>query len=435
MATIRNCLKCEVCNTITLVRIQIGWLDSHPIRYNCGNCGILISGIANFDQKNIDYNLSFQNAIRVDETEAKYYIEISGELLTKKVEKCKKEKFPLCPPPFFESFWKMGNENYEIFKKNTVQFNYFIKEKWPKLRRINELYLNDKKEYLVKELKKVFPKCQFSVDNELTILMGMHQLNIYCFYPVINKNFFKKITSFLFNNILNLTNTQKSELEKLLEDFKEKKLFKEYNLIIFKEIENFVENFQFLIPVFGLQFYKEVPEDFKDNCGISTATFEDLKQFYLDCYESIGDLLRIIIAFNNLKHRGDFEICLPIRRDVSTLSNLDEKTKGVKIEYVTGREAFDILISLKLNNKIRNAIAHNRYKYDGINQLIYILKLDGTISDTIYLIDFVEECLYFFWSHINILELIYQCEKINFIKDGNIPINIEYISENNPLSF
>ena len=94
MVTIRNCLKCEVCNTVTLVRIQIGWLDSHPIRYNCGNCDILISGIANFDQKKIDYNLSFQNAIRVDETEAEYYIEISGELLTKKVEKCKKGKFP-----------------------------------------------------------------------------------------------------------------------------------------------------------------------------------------------------------------------------------------------------------------------------------------------------------------------------------------------------
>ena len=435
MATIRNCLKCEVCNAVTLVRIQIGWLDSHPIRYNCGNCGILISGIANYDQKNIDYHLSFKNALRVDETQAEYYVEISGELLTKKVENCKKGEPPLYTPPFFESLWKMGNENYDLFKKSTLQFNCFIKEKWPKLRRINELYFNNKKEYLVEELKKVFPKCTFYVDNDLTNLMGVHQLNVYCLYPVISKNFFKKITGFLFNNILDFTNTQKSELEKLLEDFRKKGLFKEYNLTIFKEITKFIENFQFLIPAFGLQFYKEIPEDFKENNGISTTTFEDLKQFYLDCYESIGDLLRIIVAFNNLKHRRDFKKCLPIRRDVLVLSDFDKKTKGEKIDYITQGESFDILISLKLNNKIRNAIGHNRYKYDGLNQLITAFNLDGTVSDTVYLIDFVEECLYFFWSLINISELIYQCEKINLIKDGNIPINKEYFSKDNPPSF
>ena len=331
----------------------------------------------------------------------------------------------------------MGDKNYELFKKKTIQFNYFIKEKWPKLRRINELYINNEKKYLVKELKKIFPHCMFPIDNDLTILMGLHQLNIYCFSSVISKNFFQKITDFIFNNILILTNTCKSELEKLLADFDGQKLFKIYDSTIFKIIDNFVKVFQFLIPVFGLQFYKEKqPENFKDEYGISTTTFEDLKQFYLDCYESLGNLLRIIVAFNNLQQRGNFETCISIRRDVLILSDFDEKiTKGQKIDHITKAEPFDILVSFILNNKIRNAIAHNRYDYNGVSQLITAFKTDGNISDTVYLIDFVEECLNFFWTFINIFELVYQFEKINLMKKGNVPLNKEYFLKNVELSF
>ncbi len=42
--TNRSFLKCEVCGAITLMRLQAGWPEEHPLRVPCGRCGILISG-------------------------------------------------------------------------------------------------------------------------------------------------------------------------------------------------------------------------------------------------------------------------------------------------------------------------------------------------------------------------------------------------------
>ena len=42
-------IRCEVCGCITRIRLQVGWLDEHPIAVTCGKCGISLKGKADED--------------------------------------------------------------------------------------------------------------------------------------------------------------------------------------------------------------------------------------------------------------------------------------------------------------------------------------------------------------------------------------------------
>ena len=103
---------------------------------------------------------------------------------------------------------------------------------------------------------------------------------------------------------------------------------------------------------------------------MTTLSIEDLKQFYVDTYETLAETIDLIISFNNLVHRGDFEKRANRRRDIKTILIFAGQTKGKKIDFVAGSEAFDKLIYKTLNNRIRNALSHNSYKYDVSSQLL-----------------------------------------------------------------
>ncbi len=43
-------IKCQVCGSITRVRLQVGWQEEHPIVVACGKCGTSLSGSVKIGQ-------------------------------------------------------------------------------------------------------------------------------------------------------------------------------------------------------------------------------------------------------------------------------------------------------------------------------------------------------------------------------------------------
>ena len=43
-------IKCQVCRSITRVRLQVGWQEEHPIVVACGKCGTSLSGSVKIGQ-------------------------------------------------------------------------------------------------------------------------------------------------------------------------------------------------------------------------------------------------------------------------------------------------------------------------------------------------------------------------------------------------
>ncbi|NHM29019.1 YecA family protein [Neobacillus terrae] len=422
---VRQFLKCNVCESIIFVRTQLGWLEEYPIRVHCGNCGILISGKAYQDPFNGRFKITFDNSTNVPETNPDYYIEASGELLTEKLQHANFDnKYLYSLPPFFNALFSMGDENYDTFKQNTIGFLSKIKSDWPRVRRIFELFLTGKKEYLKKEVNKHLPVKQFPMNNELEYVRGVHHQYLFFLRPIINENFFKSITKFIWNEINEISKVEGKKLFELAKEFGDNGLLQRYNEKIFSLLTQFVDNFQYMLPVFGIQYLQK--NEYKNTKGITTASFEDLKQFYVDCFEVAGELIVLLISYNNLKYRKDFKLMKKKRKDVQLLENYLKLSKGARVEFLDGEENFDKLIIPTIDSSIRNAIGHNTYKYDGAKQeLTYYPKGKETTSDakTISLVDFIEKCWNLFQSINAMAELVYQTQKIYFVGKGNKPIN------------
>ena len=52
-------IRCEVCGCITRIRLQVGWLDEHPIAVTCGKCGISLKGKVKIGQDTLGLKFEF----------------------------------------------------------------------------------------------------------------------------------------------------------------------------------------------------------------------------------------------------------------------------------------------------------------------------------------------------------------------------------------
>ena len=81
-----NCyIKCQVCGKITRIRLQLGWLDEHPIVVTCGECGTSLSGKVKIRQDHPEFSFSFDNADIVTACASKAISEYADDFIRKKV--------------------------------------------------------------------------------------------------------------------------------------------------------------------------------------------------------------------------------------------------------------------------------------------------------------------------------------------------------------
>lgn len=103
---------------------------------------------------------------------------------------------------------------------------------------------------------------------------------------------------------------------------------------------------------------------------------------------------------------------------MTTLEELLEKSKGERLKFVDGSEPFDGPFTSALNNKLRNAIAHNSYTYERATQHISYYP-SGKIGQgemcTMALIDFARGCWNLHNRTIEMAELLYQTRKNGFV--------------------
>lgn len=411
-------LKCEVCGAVTRLRVQAGWLDSHPIRINCGTCGILIASRCDLDQINGTMKFVFDNANPCGNN-PNYYIESSGELITLKLKSYDNNYFM---PPFFNAMHSM-NDDMGIFKRNIVNFLNDSKEKWHIYRRVLDLSKNNQHEYLKQEIYKLLPERLYPCDNDLERLRAVHFLIFRMFYSLHDKEFIGKTMTDISSQIIKL-DTKK--LEALIRYYKDNNdMLSRYSEKVVDILNEFVSVFQFLIPAYGLTFYKDRNIDFS-LYGTTTCSFEDIKQFYLDAYEVIGDIILLPIGLNNIFYRGDFEKIndkMSSSPKVKKYYDLFKVTKGERSKFIDLNELFCKVTKIKLNGKLRNAIGHNDYTYNGITQEITYIpnSAQPNKKEHIYLIEFALECIQLIKGIIMIDEIIYQVRKCQYLYEGCKP--------------
>lgn len=412
--TQRTYLKCVVCNAITLTRLQAGWLDWHAIIVPCGRCGILISGKATFDPPNI--KLDLDNATRVDATQSDFYLEISGDLPAKLLHKMSEKNYIWSPPPFFQVTDGMGSlKTFERFKSQAITFLQLIENEWPRVRRIQELWNTGERGYLAQEVHALLPSKQWPMSNEAEMLRGVHMVMLRFFDPILPPSYYKPFTEELLTKLFKVATDHPEGFLDLITYFAPDELLGQYERAVFARFRAFVDLYRNLIPAYAAFFYvKPVPPD----VGITTVDFDTLKHFYADSYETLSEILPLALAYNNLSQRGDFRTMKKLRKDVVTLEDLIEKPKGERLKFVDGSEPFDGPFTSDLDNKLRNAIAHNAYAYDRATQHIDYYpsgKMGQGDMLTMTLIDFARACWNLQNRTLEVTELLYQTRKNGFV--------------------
>lgn len=423
MATVRQLLRCEVCGAVTLLRTQIGWLDQHPIRVHCGRCNILVSGIAEFDQHNAKSQFRFDNATRVTDVKPDYYLEASGELLTEKLQPYD-ELNPVATliPPFFHAAFGPMADRLEEFQERT---QVFLKRRteWPKVRRINELFRNGNHQYLAQEAHRFVPEAEFPMDNQLEVTRALHSLNMGYFNSLFDRSEMESTIQLINSTVNHLEQQDATSLFALATSFNDGGFLDHYEFKVFERMDQFNELFAFMIPIFSLHFYKEIPSDVASlGKGITTASFEDVKQFYFDSFEVLADIARLPLAYTNLVQRQDHQMMANLRKDCKTLDDWDILPSKVKrLDYIDGNGPFDRFVRSKMDHQLRNAIGHNSYRYDGASQLLSFSpngRRDSSSELSTSLLEVIKQCWGVFHSFLQLYVLVYKTRLVYYKTKG-----------------
>jgi hypothetical protein len=161
---------------------------------------------------------------------------------------------------------------------------------------------------------------------------------------------------------------------------------------------SFMDIYAYVLPAETYLYLKN-----KENTAtaISTCSFSDIKTFYQDAYETLGNLLFVPVCLDNIvlrKNHNSFEKayrnvkCYTGARDLSWYRSLNN---GTRINLYNDNEVFQQLIGFPANRLLRNGICHNNVKYDGVTQMItaYDQKPPEKVTVEMSLMDMAIDCI------------------------------------------
>lgn len=297
-------IKCQVCGTVTRIRLQVGLLKGHPVVVACCNCGTSMNGYVDINQECPGLRFQFENADEVqDNKDSRYVVECSGEFPTIKPH-TDSTGGRIALSPFMRYTSIMGRGRYEKFAQSISKLNNFC-DRWSQYKRIIDLYNHGNRTYLTAEIWKMLPKELFPCRNEFEISRAVHMIEVLYFIGVLRADIISDLS--LSTSVVHLAPEQLRILITFLNSHDGYSL-KQLQSSIYKIYDEFIKTYPFLIPALSLQYCDDGVVDY-DAEGSTTSSFDLIKQFSLDAYETLGNLLVVTVALNNINYRNNCNQC------------------------------------------------------------------------------------------------------------------------------
>lgn len=417
----RLLLKCKLCDSITLLRYQVGYGDIQIV-IPCGNCGCELRGRCTQDDENCALSFSFENAEQVMDGPANFVAQYSRELLSKKVEPYSIEA-EFAPSPFISmGSFLAAHHDHDSRIQRAMRFVDTGLPATDDIFDLIRLWENDKLEILYTKLNKMMPECPIEDMNHLQIGTRLHHMLVGLFSPLLPRKWNEEIE--LFPLISELIKSQRIQIFNCARYFEDQSFLASSESAIVTEVKKFLKIVPNILPAFALCDDAEFKNQLHER-GMFSISFEDLKTYYQNSYEVIADCCDCLIALNGIYHRGDFSALPSPVGDIKTLYDLEKsRSKIKKIEtFLPPEEKFSKLLTAPLHSHIRNAIGHTSVSYDPLTQMISFEDQHmGKIHvEQVYLTEFAYMCIENFCTLIYLLEIIYQLRKLPFIEMGDTP--------------
>lgn len=391
--TVNYFIKCPICGTITRMRSPAGYLYKSVVRIHCGKCGTLLSGEFISDNKNTRVRFTPLNCgVVEDSLTYEFEGQASGELLTTKIIKIDKNETDLRMPhslsPAMEALINISQVDFTYFIKFALHAEK-INEDWDNNRTLFDLYLNKQYNLILKNFSDDALKIGYTLNSNYNIMRYVY-FNYFNNYGGIFKN---KVLSDLLENVNNeFYHLNKAKLAEFINYIKETDSLNNITKKIFDISEQFVKIIKYLIPAISVMFYKNPSNIDETTHGMSTCSFADIKNFYLDTFECLANLCYIVKGLDNIQNRGQYDLF----NGKLTVETFRKLSNGSKIKALDINEKFSALFSLPTeSSQLRNAIGHNDYEYLNNEQIIeFIPNLkQPERKEKTYLLNVALECI------------------------------------------
>lgn len=426
---INKVVVCPICGKKTWLRIQDGgYLNEYPIRVNCMNCRALLKGTYVMDPSKKGRGLYMINAdiencdvvecgLNLTAKGVDYVAEISGELPCFNVRKYEGD----VPESIFLRW-----VSYLSDVQGMSRLSYFAKnmQEWKREKSVAFQLLDEGSiEYIAIALKNKIGDYQYECDNYLK--------SIHCLQEVVLEE-----TKYLF-----VSPEQDTSISLLYQKFSLLDQEQVRSLIMqMGGVEEILQLYRKAIEVFSgfMKIYPNIlPAETKlgftlctePDMGIATCSFEDLKSFYQDAYESLMALFVVPVCLDNIVERGNYSAF-----DSSTKGLFKQKKfwdlsddyhrylildNGMKIKRINRLSFFQNAVDIPANRFLRNGIGHNNIRYDGLSQTItaYDLKDHSKVNFETTLMSMAVDCIGLAKSAVIISELLLFLLRQAFRKD------------------
>ena len=351
-------VKCPVCGSVTDVKYQYGFSNRHPIRFKC-KCGVTILG--EFQQNN---GVTFKNAnLTTEDVLPDYVVYSSGEFLTEKPYVVNNKEDLIRQTTFIHTVQMIEYDEFTKVFSHVVNYRdhtrYIVKM-------INELFQVGNYELLQKVIRNSYPELEkyIPLKNDVDYLRAVSMINQFQFLYFDKKQTTRRTTDLF----VKLFKDKPQSSLKYVKFLNELNRIQDWKQRILNISDNIYEKIDCLIPVIGIDYYKEEKqESLFEDMVISTTSFEDIKQIYVDLYELICSLLIILIGLDNLILRDDFNsIRIDIDPTIKNVKNLTDvskmRNKGNIIKLIESNAPFQSMLCNSFDSDIRNAIGHFSYE-------------------------------------------------------------------------
>lgn len=411
--------KCNICGTVCNLKYQMGFSKKHPIRYKC-TCGVSIRG----EYRESD-GIAFENATTVGrDASPDFVVHSSGEFLTVPPYAVNDSADLIRPTSFILAVQMM---DYDRFRAEFSHIVSYRDERHSIVSAINDLYLANNIVTLKRTIRDKFDPDEFffPLNNDADVLRAVWMINQFQFLDYDGKGTTRKVTD-LFSKA-GIQHTE--EVNRFVSFLLKANKINEWKKRISKICNQVYSKIDLLIPVIGMDYYREGKDRLlSGEFSITTTSFEDIKQLYVDLFELICDLLIVVIGFDNIIVKNDFNKIKTVEGlNVSSLEAvLGMRKKANILKLVESNAPLEGLLYPCLNPDIRNSIGHFSYDSeevaDGKGQLIRFYEVSDRTKYTD--VPLVRIC-YDIWQMYKSLgvfnELIYHLEIQGLMLKGIAP--------------
>lgn len=394
-------IKCNSCDKVTNLRIQIPEKKTLPVSFNCLGCSSELKAtlFVNFEKATWDFKVERGTLITGDFHSGDFFYEFSDTLSTSKPS----DK----PHNILMPTLRMPTSELEKLKDTKDKRKMHSNEDWEDFKDLARAYIRFDKPIIEKLVKKIigviYPDSLFVYKIDLDYHRNYFLSLNYLVYPWIDFDNHSNFINWLDKKIFNKGNIGNIELLDYI------------NNIVTDEVCNRIrsEASELIIRFVDLKdfFFYANNEHAGDHAFAAVQDFTLLKNFYTDCFEFIGRTSHLVFRLQNFYERGS-QNAVPTGspRNVTTAATYAALDHGQKLDVLNLSSELEpkLLYTNSFDSKLRNGINHFKAKLDNKTQIIsyYPITKKPDEEYQINYIDFLNLSLDSFNSVLKIGQLI-----------------------------